>query len=577
MSHTHRLVLGEWCQPSNNRTQRSWWLITVIQQLNNLGTSRASSLSNRYAAHRAMGCTLRSATVRAKRIQDGLRGMSDLADIPDESNGRVFISHASGDRALADHLVSALEELRVPCWVAPRDVIPGEEYPVALAKAIDECEVFLILFSTAADSSTQVSNEIERAASRSKPILLVRIDETDPGSNSRTGFFLTRHHWFDATKGNFEDHLPTIASAARQAVERHRSLPTGPSAEERSDDHLGEKASRKTPSAHRSIGVEIGATKVRACVLDLEISDDSALHDIPMYFEALEGTINARTIIKQVEKLVAKVMEEHFKDTMPVGLGVAAPGQIDMRAGTLKFGPNLFHARNIPFKTSLSSSFPGVPVRVDNEVRCHTRCELHFGVGNDFDSFACISVGTGVGSGMVIDRQVYFGHNFCAGEIGHMKIASSGSPCSCGQIGCLESFIKAQAIVDRAVAKGVEWETRGLKTLLTDLEGDLTPEAIVAAIEEGDDAAQEIANDAAIYFGLGIANYLNLFNPAAVVISGGVMSGFFFPMIDQITDTVQRNALAEVNNTPIVQSGHPIDGIVIGAALLFHPDDVWPV
>lgn len=494
------------------------------------------------------------------------------------SNSRVFISHASRDALLADATVEALEAGGVSCWIAPRDVIPGEEYPVALATAIDECEVFLILFSEAADASTQVSTEIERAASHSKPILLVRIDETDPGANQRTGFFLTRHHWFDATHGSFEDHLPAITSAARQAVERHRQVHPDRVIDNGPPATAARALETVEPVSHnRSIGVEIGATKIRACVLDLDAKDDSALHEMPFYFESIEGATNARTVLKQVEQLIGVVIDEHFTGSKPVGIGIAAPGQVDMRAGALKFGPNLFHARNVPFKTSLSSTFPGIPIRVDNEVRCLTRCELHFGVGYDFDSFTCINVGTGVGSGMVINRQVYFGHNFCAGEVGHTKIASSGPPCSCGQIGCLESFIKAQAIVDRAEAKVVEWETRGLQTVLSKSEGAITPEAIVAAIEEGDEAAQEIAADVATHFGLGIANYLNLFNPAAVVISGGLMSGFFLPMIDQITDTVQRNALAEVDNTPIVQSGHPVDGMVIGAALLFHPNDHWPV
>ena len=494
------------------------------------------------------------------------------------SNNRVFVSHASRDAVLAAALVEALETGGVPCWIAPRDVIPGEEYPVALAAAIDECEVFLILFSEAADKSTQVSTEIERAASHSKPILLVRIDETDPGLNQRTGFFLTRHHWFDATQGSFENHLQGVTSAARQAVERHRRVQADQAIDE---GPLGLPAQALEPakpvSRNRSIGIEIGATKIRACVLDIDAKDDSGLHEMPLYFESIEGATNARTVLKQVEQLIGVVVDEHFAGSKPLGIGIAAPGQVDMRAGTLKFGPNLFHARNVPFKTSLSSSFPGIPIRVDNEVRCQTRCELHFGVGRDFDSFTCINVGTGVGSGMVINRQVYFGHNFCAGEVGHTKIASSGPPCSCGQIGCLESFVKAQAIVDRAEAKVVEWQTRDLKTVLSESEGAITPEAIVAAIEDGDEAAQEIATDAATHFGQGIANYLNLFNPAAVVISGGLMSGFFLPMIDQITDTVQRNALAEVNNTPLVQSGHPVDGIVIGAALLFHPEDHWPV
>jgi glucokinase len=213
---------------------------------------------------------------------------------------------------------------------------------------------------------------------------------------------------------------------------------------------------------------------------------------------------------------------------------------------------------------------------VDNEVRCATRCELHAGTGREFDSFVCIYIGSGVGSGTVIDRRIYFGHNYCAGEVGHVKIATTGAPCACGQIGCLETFVKAQAVVSRAEAKAIDWESRGLETLLNNGGEPLTPPRIVEAIEAGDEAAQEVADEVAENLGLGIANYLNLLNPAAVVMGGGLMSGFFLPMIDEITNALNRNALAEVSNTPIVQSGLSENGMAIGAGFLFHPDDVWP-
>jgi glucokinase len=187
-----------------------------------------------------------------------------------------------------------------------------------------------------------------------------------------------------------------------------------------------------------------------------------------------------------------------------------------------------------------------------------------------------VFIGTGVGSGVVIDRRVVFGHNFCAGEVGHTKISPTGTPCACGQIGCLETFVKSQAVVSRAEAKAIDYENRGMESLLASYDKPLTPELIVEAIEQGDAAAQEIATEVAANLGLGIANYLNLVNPAAVVIGGGLMTGFFLHMIDELTEAVQRNALAEVANTPIVQSAHSDDGIAMGAGLLFHPDANWP-
>lgn len=214
-----------------------------------------------------------------------------------------------------------------------------------------------------------------------------------------------------------------------------------------------------------------------------------------------------------------------------MGIGVAVPGQVDLRAGTLKFGPNLFRARNLPFKTFLGQAFPRMPIRVDNDVRCATRCELHFGVGSQFDSFAWILVGAGVGSATVIDRRIHFGNNFCAGEIGHTKVALSGPPCACGQIGCLETFVKVQAVVDRARAIATDWLNREKETLLNTTGEDITPELIAGALEAGDPAAREIASEVGERLGLGIANYLNVVNPAAVVIGGGLMNGFFFHMI----------------------------------------------
>ena len=497
-----------------------------------------------------------------------------------DADRHIFVCHASEDRQRAELICESLAEEEIECWIAPRDVPAGHHYAAAILEAIERCEVFLVVFSAHADNSPHVSNEIETAASNGKPILLIRTDATDPSGNDHIRLFLASHQWFDASQGDLADHTKRIAADARSLLRRVRSEvsavaePSPPRLEPAAEPRIPETAARR-PSQRRSIGIEIGATKVRGCVLDIG-GDGADAQRLAEYLEPVSTPASARTVLEQAKSVVATIIEEHFQDDEPLGIGVAAPGQVDVRAGTLKFGPNLFGARNVPFKPYLAHEFPGIPVRVDNEIRCATRCELHLGTGREYEHFVCIFVGTGVGSGTVIDRRIYFGNNFCAGEVGHIKIAPSGPPCACGQIGCLETFVKAQAIVARADAKAIDWESRELTTVLNESEEPLDPQRVAAAIDKGDAAAQEVAQEVAKDLGLGIASYLNLVNPAAVILGGGLMTGFFFHMINAITSSVEENALAEVAHTPIVQSAHSDDGIAMGAALLFHPDDDWP-
>ncbi|HEU4706969.1 MAG TPA: ROK family protein [Solirubrobacterales bacterium] len=496
-------------------------------------------------------------------------------------DGHVFICHASEDRGRAELVCDSLAEEGIRCWIAPRDVRAGQRYAAAILEAIERCDVFLVVFSAHADSSPHVSNEIESAASNGKPILLVRTDSTDPGANHQIRLFLGSHQWFDASQGELAEHTQRIAADARRLLEGDQAeAPAAPSSRpapppEPPPAPVPAPPTAQVPPSRRSIGIEIGATKIRGCVLDI---GDGGGEPAPVaqYFEPVRPPASVRTVLEQAKSIVQTIVDENFQDGEPVGIGVAVPGQVDVRAGTLKFGPNLFGARNVPFKPFLSREFPGIPVRVDNEIRCATRCELHLGTGREFEHFVCIFLGTGVGSGTVIDRRIYFGNNFCAGEVGHIKIATSGAPCACGQIGCLETFVKAQAIVARAEAKAIDWESRELATVLNESQEPLDPMRVAAAIDEGDAAAREVAREVAEDLGLGIASYLNLVNPAAVILGGGLMTGFFFHMIDDITGSVEGNALAEVAHTPIVQSAHSDDGISIGAALLFHPDDEWP-
>jgi predicted NBD/HSP70 family sugar kinase len=494
---------------------------------------------------------------------------------PTSLRQRVFISHASVDADRAALLSLQLENEGVPCWIAPRDIAAGKRYAEAILDGIDECAVFLLLFSAAAGASTHVINELEHGASKDKKILLVRTDDTDPAENKQFSLFVRSHQWFDATQGPFSTHLSALVRDLRSLLESSAESATLPESHPNLAIAVPSGPAAVATETARSIGIEVSAEMIRGCVV--EVGNQQTYGPVVEKEIGIEPTMrNSRGLLETVKSLVAVLVEEHFPSALPVGIGIALPGQVDVRAGTLKFGPNLFSARNLPFKTSLSGAFPRIPIRVDNDVRCAARCELHLGVGNQFDSFAWIFVDSGVGSATVIDRRIHFGNNFCAGEIGHTKVALSGPPCSCGQIGCLETFVKSQAVVDRARAIAIDWQNRGRETLLNESGADITPESFLTALEADDPAAREIASEIGERLGLGIANYLNVLNPAAVVIGGGLMNIFFFHMIDEITAGIQRNALAEVANTPIVQSSYADAGVATGAALMFDPRDGWP-
>jgi predicted NBD/HSP70 family sugar kinase len=493
---------------------------------------------------------------------------------------QIFISHSSKDRDLANLLCLQLESEKISCWIAPRDIPAGVNYPKALADAIDECPVFLLLYSVNAQASVHVINEVERGVSHRKELFVVQTDDADPASNEEISIFVGRRQKFDASRGALSIHLGQLVRELRALLEQADSSVSD--ADSHPDLAVAVPAVTSVPvfaepkeSITGSIGIEVGAETIRACVID--VSNQQMFGPFAEKTVAVEPAMrNPLGLLSAVRDLATALIDEYLPSTPPVGIGIGLPGQVDVRAGALKFGPNLFGARNLPFRTFLSQAFPGVPVRVDNDVRCATRCELHLGVGIQYDSFAWIFVGAGVGAATVIDRRIHFGNNFCAGEIGHTKVALSGPPCSCGQIGCLETFVKAQAVLDRARAIAIDWQTRGKDTALNSSNAEITSETVLHALEVGDPAAREIAAQIGERLGMGIANYINVVNPAAIVIGGGLMNTLYYHMISEITLGIQRNALAEVANTPIVQSSFADAGVMIGAALMFDPRDGWP-
>ena len=202
-------------------------------------------------------------------------------------------------------------------------------------------------------------------------------------------------------------------------------------------------------------------------------------------------------------------------------VGVACAGQIRPDDGVVVQAPNLGW-RDVPLAARVSERL-GVPVVLENDVRAAAWGEFAFGAGRGARSLLAVFVGTGVGSGAVLDGRLWRGAGNVAGEVGHTQVVLDGLPCRCGQRGCLEQYVSGngfQRRLDAALTAGVTTRLAGMTARDATR---LTAPMVWTAAAAGDELAREIARDAERYLALGIANYVTVVNPERLVFGGGVV------------------------------------------------------
>ena len=258
-------------------------------------------------------------------------------------------------------------------------------------------------------------------------------------------------------------------------------------------------------------GVDVGGTKIAGAVVDLEgtILEEARVESPAMDAEAIEQAI---------ADLVADLRTRHEVEVV----GVGAAGYVDAKRARVMFAPNLA-LRDVDLKAELEARI-GLPVVVENDANAAAWGEFAFGAGADVDDLLMVTVGTGVGGGIVLDGRLYRGAFGPAAEIGHLRVVPDGHLCGCGQRGCWEQYASGRALVREArtaAAGGVD----AAEPLLALAGGD--PEAITGplvtrAAQSGDPFSVELIASLARWLGGGIASLVAVLDPAAVVIGGGV-------------------------------------------------------
>lgn len=296
------------------------------------------------------------------------------------------------------------------------------------------------------------------------------------------------------------------------------------------------------------IGIDLGTTQIHGILSNLHAA---IISEIRIPTEVHSG---AEGVLERVQIVINRLIEDSSVDPQKIlGIGMAVAGLIDNERDIVAYSPD-FDWHNVDVKGFLKQSL-SIPIIFDNVTRVMALGELWYGVGNRFKDFICINVGHGIGSGIITGGRPFYGANGMAGEFGHFTM-DKDSPilCACGNTGCLEAL---------ASGRGIALSARncladGKPSLLRDLcHNDLdliSAEMVAMAAQQGDNVARDVFLQALEYLGVGIAGLINLFNPEAVVIGGGVTQAgalFFDHIREHVAQRVMHKHTRGVEILPV--------------------------
>lgn len=308
------------------------------------------------------------------------------------------------------------------------------------------------------------------------------------------------------------------------------------------------------------IGIDFGGTFISAGIVD---------ENGNILFKKSAPTLAGRhysEIIKDMASLCEKlIFEVHadFKDIKCIGIG--SPGKIDTENGIIVYVNNL-NFDNVNMKKEFSKFFD-IPVFIENDANCAALGESVSGACKGLKDSITITLGTGIGGGIIIGGKIYRGSFFCGGEIGHMVIEHNGRKCSCGRKGCFESYCSTSALTRRMkeiLEKNVDSEI--FKNIGGDIEKADT-KMLFEFYKKGDFLAKEIVDEYMGYLADGITNIINIFQPEIVAVGGGI-SAQGDVLLNPVRELVERDVYGGVLKTKIVTAELGNDAGIVGAAML---------
>jgi glucokinase len=308
------------------------------------------------------------------------------------------------------------------------------------------------------------------------------------------------------------------------------------------------------------IGVDLGGTKLLAGVLDADLNVHHRVH------RAVHG-LSQRELLETVVEAVAEARAAaEGAGLIPAAVGFGIPCLIDQRRGMALMAVNLA-LEDVPFRDLMAERLD-LPVEVDNDANLAALAEHRAGAAQGADYAVVLTIGTGIGGGLILGGEVYRGSFGAGAELGHMTIDLDGPPCqgNCPNHGCLETLASGTALAREARRIAAERPDSQLGRALADGR-EITGALVTELAHDGDSAAVEALSLIGRNLGVGIASYLNVFNPDVVVIGGGVIAAGDL-LLEPARRELRARALPPMKDTPVVAAELGEDAGMIGAAAM---------
>lgn len=311
-----------------------------------------------------------------------------------------------------------------------------------------------------------------------------------------------------------------------------------------------------------SIGVDLGGTSIKFGI----VSPDGKIHKkmvLPTFAEK-----GPAAVIKQIKKGVNALLKNSPKKV--IGIGIGAPGSVKLKKGTVEYPPNFPNWGKVHLGRNLEKLL-GQKVFVENDANAAAIGELIFGIGKKTDSFIMVTLGTGVGGGIIFERKLFRGETGAAGEVGHVTIDMNGKHCNCGSYGCIEAYLGNNYIIRDAEQLLSEHKDSVIHQILNDDMELLTPKVIFDAASAGDEFSINFIKNLGTKLGYGLVSVINVLDISTVVLGGGV-SGFgeflFIPLEAAIKERVLKplKTRVKVKHSKLKNEA----GIKGAAALVFY-------
>ena len=311
------------------------------------------------------------------------------------------------------------------------------------------------------------------------------------------------------------------------------------------------------------IGIDLGGTNIAAGVVD-ESQRIVAEASVPTGAERAPEAVVA-DICRAAELAMEKagITAAHC-----ASIGIGSPGTCDSSRGVVVRAYNLGWF-DVPVCDMVTQRL-GLPCRLSNDANCAALAEFHVGAGRESKRFVTITLGTGVGAGIVHNGKIYHGANGMAGEVGHMVIEQNGLPCPCGRRGCWEQYASATALKRMTAEALAAHPESGLARVIAENDGHVSGQSAFIAAREGDAVGQAICEKYVEYLSCGVVNVVNIFQPDTLAIGGGVSNEADEQLLLPVRQRVEQECIpcGKDRRTRVVKAQLGNRAGLIGAALL---------